>query len=122
MNRNGLSDMDQLLLEMGLSPKLLGYDYISYAMKLIGEDPHYLRAITKRLYVDIAQYYGVSPYSVERDIRHAIGNLFTHGDYDCINGLFFNSVNPLKGTPTNGEFFSVLYLHMRPQIMQIATC
>lgn len=115
-----LSNTDTLLLEMGLSPKLLGYSYISFAMELIYQDPKYLRAITKRLYVDVAQAFGVSTYSVERDIRHAIGNLFTYGDYDCINSLFYNSVNPLKGTPTNGEFLSVLYLHTRPQMAKAA--
>lgn len=111
MTAGQLSLIEELLLKMGLSPKLLGYTYISYGMELIYQDSNYLKAITRRLYVDIGNYFGVSSYSVERDIRHAICNLFTYGDYDYLNKLFYNSVNPLRGNPTNGEFLSTLYLH-----------
>lgn len=101
---------EEILLGLGLSPKLLGYDYIAYALKLIKADPTYLRAITKRLYVDVGNHFDARPYNVERDIRHAINNIFTHGDFEYISSMFVNSVQPLKGSPTNGEFLALLNL------------
>lgn len=106
----GTNTYEEMLLSFGLSPKLLGYSYITYSLELIKDDPTYLRNITKRLYKDVAAHFEVQPYSVERNIRHAISCIFTHGDYEYINAMFVNCVQPLKGTPSNGEFLALLNL------------
>ncbi|MCQ2550453.1 MAG: sporulation initiation factor Spo0A C-terminal domain-containing protein [Lachnospiraceae bacterium] len=102
----------ELLLDIGMSPRLLGYRYIVSAVKMIQEDPDYLDNITKWLYVDVAKNCSSTPSRVERNMRNAIACAFGQGDYDTINYVFKNSVNPLKGVPSNSQFLATLYYYM----------
>ena len=43
-----------ILLNIGIPPNLLGYQYITYAIALIFSNPEYMHHITKGLYMDIA--------------------------------------------------------------------
>lgn len=112
MEKTEIKDMHKVLLDIGIPSSLLGYTYIVEGLKLIDDDNTYLRNITKRLYVDVAHNCSVTPSKVERNIRHAIGRGWSHGNNECITSIFHNSINPSKGIPTNLQFFSTLYLYM----------
>lgn len=105
-------DLHKLLLDIGIPSSLLGYTYIIEGLRLIECDNTYLRNITKRLYVDVAHTYNVTPSRVERNIRHAIGKGWRYGNENCINDIFHNSINPKKGVPTNLQFFSTIYFYI----------
>ncbi len=106
------NEIQELLLDIGLSPSVIGFQYITYALQLVLEDEAYLRHVTKLLYIDIAKKYHSTPSSVERCIRHAITTAWTHGSLEQINMLFRNSINPEKGVPTNSQFLARLYFYL----------
>lgn len=108
-----MSEVHKILLKLGIMPKLLGYSYIISAIELIFFDPSYLRAITKALYVELAGIYQTTPICVERNIRNAITSAWSHGDREYIQNIFYNSVDPEKGCPTNSQFLSVIYYTLK---------
>lgn len=81
--------------EIGITPDLNGYWYISDAVKMIMacEDKVNL-CITSKLYPEIAQKRKTSASAVERGIRHAITKSFNSGYLDHI----------YKVPPTNKAF------------------
>lgn len=107
-----VDDIQDVLLDIGIPSSLLGFMYITYAEQLVLSDPSYMRKITNGLYKEIAKKYDSTPTRVERCIRHAIEVGCTQGNTDSIYRLFKHSVNPLKGTPTNGQFIARVYYHL----------
>ena len=107
-----VSEIHELLLDIGLSPSLTGFQYITYAEQLALKDEGYLRHVTKLLYIDIAVKYNTTPASVERCIRHAIATAWNHGSVEQISKLFRNCINPQKGVPTNSQFLACLYFYL----------
>lgn len=105
-------NLHKILLDIGIPSSLLGYTYIIEGLRLIEYDNTYLHNITKRLYVDVAHTYNVTPSRVERNIRHAIGRGWSYGNSAYINNIFHNSINPKKGIPTNLQFFSTMYFYI----------
>ena len=101
-----------ILLNIGIPPNLLGYEYIVHAIALILINPEYMRHITKGLYIDIASRYFTTPSKVERAIRHCINVAWTQGNLSVIHQIFKNSVNPNKGIPTNSHFLAGIYYYL----------
>lgn len=97
-----------LLREMGISANIKGYKYLKYSVPLMLEDEKYKNSLTKELYPAVAEYFNVSPASVERAIRSAIGMAWKRGNPEFLNSIFASSVNPEKGRPTNSEFLAVI--------------
>lgn len=108
-----VSHIQDVLLDIGIPSNLLGFGYICHAEQMAFEKgEECLRHLTKCLYVDVASLCGTTPSRVERAIRHAISTAWNVGDVDTINRIFRNSVNPLKGVPTNGQFLSRIYYYV----------
>lgn len=104
-------EIQDVLLHIGIPANLLGFAYITCAIQLTLSDPNELHHIVKGLYVDIAENCQSTPIRVERAIRHAIQVAWTQGDIEYIEGMFKNSVNPMKGSPTNAQFIARLYYY-----------
>lgn len=107
------SHIQDLLLDIGIPSNLLGFSYICRAEEMaleMGECR--LRNLTKCLYSDLAITFDTTPSAVERCIRNAITTAWTVGDIDTINHIFRNSVNPLKGIPTNSQFLLRIYYYI----------
>lgn len=62
----------KLLMNLGVDPALLGYDYLVEAVSLCFQDKKYLRNITKELYPYLAKENGTTASRAERAIRHAV--------------------------------------------------
>lgn len=99
------------LLRIGIPANLLGFIFLTRAIQATVDDPVMLHHVMKGLYADIAKEYNSTPSRVERAMRHAIEVAWTYGDLDHIDELFINSVNPLKGQPTNTQFIARLYFY-----------
>lgn len=98
----------KLLINMGITPDKLGFEYLRKAILLTIEDRTYLQKITKRLYPDIANFYGVKSTDVERCIRFSIELAYNSGGLLEINN-FYNAVvykNDYK--PTNSELIAII--------------
>jgi hypothetical protein len=64
--------IENYLIGKKIRPSIKGFDYLVLAIELVSKDVSYKRAITKRLYPDIAKEFNESASKVERAIRHAI--------------------------------------------------
>jgi two-component system response regulator (stage 0 sporulation protein A) len=95
------------LHEMSFSNTLDGYAYITSALYMAIADKSILRAVTKRLYPDVAKEHGVTDIQVERAMRHAIANAWKKG-----GGAAFVRIVGYGGTesprPTNSAFIAAL--------------
>lgn len=81
--------------EIGITPDLNGYWYISDAVKMIAECENKVNLIiTGKLYSEIAQKRNTTVGGVERGIRHAIAKSFKGG---YLNHIY-------KVRPTNKAF------------------
>lgn len=60
-----------LLSRLGITANYTGFFYTAHAVRLIAEQPQKLLLVTKQLYPEVAEYYGTSWVSVERNIRTA---------------------------------------------------
>lgn len=98
--------IDELLRELGVGPHLIGYSYISYAIRLVESDRRYSDRITGLLYPKIAEEYSTTPIRVERGIRHAIEVAWDRIDLDTAYRIFGNTVSRTRGKPTNSEFIT----------------
>lgn len=67
-----------LLLELGISPNLKGFIYLSGCILAVYRDKGLGNNIVAGLYADIANEHGTTPQSVERAIRHAIHRTKNH--------------------------------------------
>lgn len=97
-----------LLMDMGITPELKGFDYIKLAVAFIITVKEKYRNVTKTFYPDIAKVSCSTPGRVERDIRHAISKAIylDHGEIKNLIG-----VSPYKNKMTNSEFiFSLAYV------------
>lgn len=111
MEENEIEDYEYLtkiLINMGITPDKLGFEYLRYAILLVAKDTSYLQAITKRLYPDIAKEYKVKSRDIERCIRFAIGQAYNYGGLLEINNLYGAVVYKNDYKPTNGELIGIL--------------
>jgi len=104
-------EIQDTLLRIGIPCNLLGFVFLTRAIQSSIDDPLSLHHVVNGLYTNIANEYHSTPGRVERAMRHAIESAWTHGDLEYIEKLFKNSVNPLKGKPTNMQFISRMYFH-----------
>ena len=114
MNTTRIIKISNTLKELGISPNILGYGYLRYAIELALENPNILNSMVKGLYVDIAKRFGSTPSRVERAIRHAIERAWSRANVDKLDALFGYTVSAARGKPTNGEFIATVadYLHL----------
>lgn len=96
------------LIDVGVNPGLLGYDYLKIGVDMVCNDRDYLRNMTRRLYPEIAQQVGSTPSRVERAIRHAIEGAFNNMANDTYKRYFGNVVNLNSGKVTNTTFIAVI--------------
>lgn len=119
---NGLSSMkgpeeqevkfliEDIIIQCGVSPNNLGYDYLITAVELVTGSPNrYRGSVVKSLYPDIAHLYDSRSPRVERCIRHSIQCAFR--DYpDNLKealGLAWKE-SYTQECPTNAEFIYML--------------
>lgn len=95
-----------ILLELGISTKRAGFDYIKKGILLMCDDPTLL--ITKGVYPEIGKCYNspVSDFQVEQSIRSVISDAWSQRN-KCVWGYYFP--DPIDGDPkkpTNAEFIT----------------
>ena len=83
---------------IGISPKAVGYQYLTEAILLI------INEQKKNLCTTIAQKYGKSDPSVERAMQNAINKAWRSNDIDDLMNYYTARINSEKGVPTLTEF------------------
>lgn len=97
-----------LMHEIGVPPHIKGYQYLREAIIMAVQDSKAVESITKVLYPEVAKKFRTTPSRTERAIRHAIESAWDRGEVEVFEKYFGNTVSPMKGKPTNGEFIAML--------------
>jgi len=105
---NLVSEVTQVMHEIGIPAHVKGYQYIREAILMVVADVSLLGAVTKELYPGIAKKYDTAASRVERGIRHAIELAWERGKKDTLKQIFGYSMNIERQKPTNSEFIAVL--------------
>ena len=100
--------ISNILLDVGINPGLLGWDYLKVGIEMVYNDREYLRNITGKLYPDIAKVMDSTASRVERAIRHAIESAFNNMTPDTMKKYFGNVVSMNSGKVTNTTFIAVI--------------
>lgn len=108
-----IKEIQEALLDLGVSTSLLGFSYLTYAEQLISKNEDYIKQVTKSLYVDVAKQFRTKPASVERCIRHAIASAWMLENVDMVRRYFGNSINPYRNVPTNSQFITGIYFFLK---------
>ena len=98
----------KILHQIGIPANIKGYSYLRYAIITAVNDPKAIGMVTKTIYPAVARSYGTTAQRVERAIRHAIEVAWDRGDIDILDMFFGNTVQHLRGKPTNSEFIAMI--------------
>jgi Response regulator containing CheY-like receiver, AAA-type ATPase, and DNA-binding domains len=83
---------------IGISPKVVGYQYLIDAIQLIMDKP------VPNLCDIIGKNYGKTEYSVERAVQNAINKAWSSGDITELYKQYTAKIHSEKGVPTATEF------------------
>lgn len=96
-----------LLKGVGVPFHLKGYRALEVGIPMVVEDPNLLDQMTKKVYPLLGEAIASTESQTERAIRHAIEVAFDRIDPETLYEFFGNTINPMKGKPTNGEFLAM---------------
>lgn len=113
------SQTANMLLLLGISPKLRGYAYLREALILKAEKPD--QSITKELYPEVAKRCDCAPMHVERSVRSAIAAAWENRDDQMWRLYFTPDATGIIPRPTNGAFISRLADCLRLDALQDGT-
>lgn len=66
------TEIEKIVASLGISEKLLGYQYICSAVEMALNDAEIMGSMVGRLYPEVALKHGKTAASVERAMRHAV--------------------------------------------------
>lgn len=94
-----------VLMELGISTKTVGFEFLIKAIELQHEDP--TRALAKDIYMEISlRYKQSSEELVDQAIREAIKTAWRHGSRRAWEWYFSYDDRAVIKRPSNGEFIS----------------
>lgn len=108
MERSLEERISEILIAIGVAPKIKGYGYLREAIRLVALNPKMMSGVTKGLYPAVAAKYGSSASKVERAIRHAIETAWNRERMDVLHSLFGAKAYLCDVRPTNSEFIALV--------------
>lgn len=99
-----ITEIYDLLYQLGIIANYTGFFYTSYAILLIVENPERILLITKRLYPEVAKKYDTNWKAVERNIRTIVSLTWERNPQ--LLQEFARHI--LLKKPTNAEFLAIL--------------
>lgn len=103
------------LKELGMSPMLVGYEYLVSSVLLCMEHPTMRFAVTSELYPSVAAMYGTTTSAVERAIRHCIQKAAACQDPEALYSLCKGCLPANRRALTNLGMLAVLVEWLRVQ-------
>jgi len=97
-----------ILLSVGISANLQGYNFLKESIKLAIKEPKSINSITKIMYPTIADKFNTTSCRVERAIRHALEVSFNKGKITMLNDIFGLKIFNTQEKPTNSEFVALI--------------
>lgn len=99
-----------LLYQLGVTARYVGFFYVSYALQLCVKQPERLRLVTKWVYPDVARQYNTNWRAVARDIT-TVGNVIWKQNRPLLEKL---ARRPLKKKPENTQLLAILVSGLSP--------
>ncbi len=96
--------VSSILLELGLSPKVDGFGYLTAAIPMLIADSR--QSLTKELYTAVGHSCSKSGMQVERCIRTAIHSAWKKGDLHTWKRYFPTAPDGSVPRPSNGDFIA----------------
>ena len=96
----------EIMKEIGVPPNLMGYNYITKAIEFSYNNENYLKAITTRLYPDIADYFGKRANTIDGNVRHAIEITLSYADEAVLEYYFGKIYRGKTRILTNSQFIA----------------
>ena len=100
--------ISELLNKLCVTPNYNGYMYLREAIKMAVLEPINSRGFSTRMYPEIANKYGVSVASIERNIRTAIIKCWEKASLIDKTDIFGAFSAKSEWHPTNGEFILII--------------
>lgn len=91
--------LSNLLMDMKISPRYLGYLYLQAIVSMILENQLYLKSLSRYVYLAIAKEFKTAPKSVEKAIDNALSRAYQKGGLKQFPG---------ESCPPNKEVISYL--------------
>ena len=102
----------KLLLQMGITPDLKGFHYLTDAIRIWGSSGPDKTSVTKTVYPLVAEKYGVQPRIVERNIRHALDALGARVPLERTAGILGVDIEVFPDGFTNSQFIALCALRI----------
>lgn len=106
--QSGCERAQALLRQMGMNEKLSGFTYLAWASAIAAAQEDRLGAVREQLYVPVAERFDTTPQNVERLIRHAVERTADTVGAQRIYTFFGNTIDPMRGKPTNAQIIGML--------------
>lgn len=106
--QGGFERAKELLRRMGMKESLRGFTYLAWCAALAAMSEERLGAVRERVYVPVAERMQTTPESVERLIRHAVERTADTVGAQGIYTFFGNTIDPMRGKPTNAQMIGML--------------
>ena len=105
-----MENLSQLIHRLGINATYRGYHYLYRAVLLALSDEDYLLSITKKMYLDIAAYYGIPVSNVARNLRTVITICWERGNREFLTEI---ASYPLTFRPSARKFIDILVAYCR---------
>lgn len=110
------------LLKIGMRCDFSGFNYLSYAIELVIQDPSLINSLCTNLYVQIMKHFGAKSTScVERSMRHAISDIERKRGFETLNVMFGAPLFINGGRPTAGELIRLIAEYYNTGLYKQAT-
>lgn len=108
-------DCAQMLSELGVPARFVGYHYLLYGVELARQNRQYLNRVTTELYPLIAERFGKRASNVERGIRYAVDMAFSNNSrFTLADSLNVDECQVTRRL-TNRAFITLLADAKRPE-------
>ena len=101
---------ERVLRALGITGKLLGFQYTIYMIEQVMERQNGVLLITQNLYPETAKHFGVTTSSVERALRTLIHVCWERTDHSFLEHM---AGTPLSRVPTNSEFLDMVAAYLK---------
>lgn len=108
MENQIFKNVTDIMMQLGLKPKLHGFDYLRETVLLVYEQDKMEENLTISIYPIVADKYEVTPMVVERSIRLLVNEAHESGGILGINEIFGCIVYEDNHIYSNGEIIAII--------------
>ena len=103
--------INKVLLELSITPKNLGYEYIVTSLELSCFCNKYDN-FSRSLYPKVAEIFDDEATNIEKMIRYSLDEAFIHINYEVLEKYFGNTINKNKAKATNKQFIKTIKIYL----------